>query len=132
MELNITKFFNDAAPMDYSASVAEIGDNAGADTWRAACEDSQDYCILDTEEKRVAFRAFALSSGAWNEEEIATWSDKELNALCMQWVSGDMREGDLDVAEPDWDNYQKDSEAGRVSGRIFKGIDGEIYFYAGE
>lgn len=28
MQINITKFYNEAAPMDYSASVAEIGWNA--------------------------------------------------------------------------------------------------------
>lgn len=38
MEINITTFFNNAAPMDYSASIAEIGDDAGPSTWRAANE----------------------------------------------------------------------------------------------
>jgi len=36
VELNITAFFNTIAPMDYSASVAEIGNDAGPATWRAA------------------------------------------------------------------------------------------------
>jgi hypothetical protein len=50
MQINITRFFNDAAPMDYSASVAEIGQNAGKDTWRAACDDASDWNMLDTVE----------------------------------------------------------------------------------
>jgi len=29
IEINITRFYNEAAPMDYSASIVEIGANAG-------------------------------------------------------------------------------------------------------
>lgn len=132
MELNITKFFTEAAPMDYSASVAEIGASAGADTWRAACEDSADYPLLDTDEKHEAFRAFVRSSGGWSDEEIAAWPDSELNALCIQWIAGDIREALLDGAQTiEWDQYQAHSEQGLVSGRLFKGTDGEIYFDMG-
>ena len=38
MEINITRFFNAAAFRDYSASVAEIGNNAGARYFLAAME----------------------------------------------------------------------------------------------
>lgn len=136
MELNITQFFNAAAPMDYSASVAEIGANAGADTWRAACDDSANYPILDTPEKREAFRAFVRGFGAWDDAEIAAWSDSELNALCVQWIAGDMREpvgfelGPNTTAEQ-WADYEAQSEAGQCSGRIFRADDGTVYFYIG-
>lgn len=122
-ELDITDFFNNAAPMDYSASVAEIGNDAGPSTWRAACEDSPDYFLLDTDEKRDAFRAFVRSSGAWNNEEIAAWSDIELNALCIQWISGDMREGDLhpDMTDSEWKEYEQRANDGQVAGRIYGG-----------
>lgn len=96
MDINITKFYNEAAPKDYSASVAEIGWNAGADTWRAACDDSADYMMLDDDDKRDAFRQHVRSFGAWSDEEIAAWTDIELNALFIQFVSGDMREGNTD------------------------------------
>lgn len=122
-ELDITDFFNNAAPMDYSASVAEIGNDAGPSTWRAACEDSPDYFMLDTEEKREAFRAFARSSGGWNDEEIAAWTDIELNALCIQWISGDMREADLHpgMTVDDWKEYEQKCEVGNCAGRIYGG-----------
>lgn len=58
MELNITRFYNTARPRDYSASVAERGNNAGPATWLAACEDSPDYMILDTDDKRQAMALF--------------------------------------------------------------------------
>lgn len=132
MELNITRFFQDAAPMDYSASQAEIGEDAARSTWQAACDDSEDYMMLDSEEKREEFRRYVKGFGAWSDDEIRAWSDSELNALLIQMISGDIREGSLDTDDPDWDQYQKDSEEGRVSGRIFKGDDSQVYYYVGD
>ena len=132
MEIDITTFFKDAAPMDYSASVAEIGNNAGRATWQAACDDSEDFMLLDSDEKREEFRRYVKTFGAWSEDEIAAWSNIELNALLIQMISGDIREADLDTDDPDWDKYQEDSEAGRISGRIFKADDSKIYYYIGE
>lgn len=136
MELDITEFFRNVAPMDYSASVAEIGQDAGSQTWRAACEDSEDYPILDNEEKREAFRAFIRSSGGWNDAEITAMSDRDLNALCIQWIAGDMRNGGLhaDMTAADWKDYQARAESGECSGSIFGGplsVDGQVYFYIG-
>jgi hypothetical protein len=134
MEINITKFFNEAAPMDYSASRAEIGQDAAVDTWRAACDDSADYMILDTEEKREAFKRFAQSAGFSEADEFNTWTDEQLNALCIQWIAGDMREAGLDAESTadDWKAYERKAERGTVSSRIFQGDSGEIYFYIGE
>lgn len=133
MELNITSLFYSIAPMDYSASCAEIGQSASADTWRAACEDAADNIILDTDEKRDAFCAFVQSSGGWNETEIAAWSDNELSALFLQWVSGDMRA--MGVNRPgdtvDWADVEKRQSEGQIPSNIFKGIDGQIYFNVG-
>jgi hypothetical protein len=133
MELNITHFFTNAVLMDYSASVAEIGNDAGRATWLAACDDSDDYPMLDSDDKREEFRRYVKGFGAWSEDEIKAWSDKELNALLIQMISGDLREGHLDVDEPpDWEKYEIDSEAGRISGRLFKGDDEQIYYYIGD
>lgn len=131
MELNITTFVIQAAPMDYSASVAEIGANAGRDTWNAACEDSEDYMILDNEDKRESFRSFVRSSGGWDANEIAAWSDKELNALCIQWIAGDMRETGIEASwtPAQWVEYESDENN---RGNIYRGDDGKVYFYCGE
>jgi hypothetical protein len=136
MELKITEFFNSCAPMDFSASVAEIGRDAGPSTWRAAVEESAESLILDTDEKREAFKDFVRSAGAWSDDEIGAWSVAELNALCIQWIAGDMREPvgfelGAHTTPEQWSDYQKQSEDGQVSGRLFKGTDGEIYFYVG-
>ena len=131
MELNITHFFTTASPMDYSASAAEIGQDAARVTWRAACDDSADYPMLETDETRDEFRRYVRGFGAWTEEEIAQWSDTELNALLIQLIAGDIREAGLDTDAPDWEQYRNDSEAGRVPGNIFQGSDGEVYYYVG-
>ena len=112
MDINITRFYNEAAPMDYSASVAEIGPDAGPSTWQAACDDAPDYNMLDTDDKRDTFRKYVKGFGAWTDEEIAAWSDIELNALFIQFVSGDMREGNTD--------------------RLFIGDDMQAYYTIGD
>lgn len=130
MELDITKFFHEACAMDYSASRAELGDSASADTWRAANDDSDDYMLLDTDDKRDKFRAHLKSMGF--SEAGDTHTDTELNALLLQCIAGDIREAGLDVESPDWRQYVRDSNAGRVSGRISRNPDGTIYYYIGE
>lgn len=136
MELDITDFFTRAAPMDYSASRAEIGQDAGPQTWRAACDDSEDFPLLQTDEQRETFRQYVKGFGAWDEAEIASWSDTELNALCMQMIAGDMREGEIspESSEDDWREYQARAERGNISGRISRGADdaSKVYYYVGE
>lgn len=130
MEINITRFFNTAAPMDYSASVAEIGNDADPATWAASCEDAPDWNMLDTDEKRDALRAHVRGFGAWSDEEIAAWSDVEVNALFLQLISGDIREADLSPASTaeDWADYEARAHDGQCSGNIFRAVDGEIFY----
>lgn len=136
MELDVTALFTaEYAPNDYFASMAEIGEDAGPITWRHACEDSETCMLLHTEEKREAFRAFVSNSGGWTNAEIATWSDIELNALCLQWIAGDVREtfDDIcafsDITPEHWADIEKRDD---IPGRLFRGTDGRIYFYIGE
>ncbi len=128
MEIDITKFYLETAPMDYSASVAEIGNNAGATTWQAANDDSEDYMMLDTEEKREAFRLHVKGFGARDKEEIAAWTNTELNALLIQMIAGDIRESCLYDDRNAWDAYQEQSEKGQVAGNLFQGSDNKIYY----
>lgn len=130
MEIDITDFFNNEAPMDYSASVAEIGRDAGPDTWRAACEDSPDHMMLDTDDKRDAFKGHIKGFGAWSEEEVAAWSDVELNALLIQLISGDMREADIgpESGDDEWDAYEANEQ---VTHNLCRGDNGRVYYYLG-
>lgn len=127
-EIDVTDFFNNAGKIDYSASIAEIGYDAASVTWQAANDDSADWPILQTEGQRDAFRAFARSAGFSEADDFAGWTDSQLNALAIQWLAGDIREAGLDGESPDWQAYQADAEAGRVSGNLCRNDDGRVYW----
>ena len=129
MELDLTDFVANAAPSDYSASAAELGQDAARITWNHAVQDSEQFTFLDTDDKRETFRSYVRGFGAWTEEEIAAWSDVELNALCIQFISGELRERGLFDT---WTEYEAASERGQVSGRLFHGADGHTYIYIGD
>ncbi len=133
-ELDITDFFKNAAAADYSASRAEYGENAARITWSNALR--AEWQLLKTNEQREAFRGFVRSSGGWSAEEIAAWDDKELNALCVQWVSGDIREvpgvSEGDWTDEEWKIYEECAQCGAVSSRLYRADDGAVYFYIGE
>lgn len=131
MEINITRFFKTEAPMDYSASIAEIGANAGPDTWRAANENAPDYAdLLDSEDKRDEFKAHMQSMGFSEADNFETWTHEQLTALFIQLISGDMRESGLceDTTDEEWGAYEANES---VSHAIFRADDGEVYYYLG-
>ncbi len=135
MELDISRFWSAAAFRDYSASVAEIGADAGAATWGAANDDQADYPeLLATDQQREAFRGFVRDSGGWTWEEIRAWSDAELRALLIQWISGDAREAfphartAADVTPEHWAEFEADDSACH---RLFRADDGRVFFYVG-
>lgn len=130
MEININKYFeNELRPSDFSASCAELGQDAGALTWAYANEESQDTVLLTTFEQFAAFIEYMESCGM---DEIELMNGMELNALFIQLISGDIRESiGLDQTPIDWEGYEKDCEQGRNSANIFKGTDNNIYYYLG-
>jgi len=91
LEIDITALL-ETDQFALSHSIAEGGQNAGPKTWKASLEAASETPILDTPEKLQAMRDFARSSGGWNDEETAAWTDQDVNALFLQWVAGDCRE----------------------------------------
>lgn len=132
MNIDITQFTKEAAPRDYSASVMEIGADAGPATWRAACEDAADYGpMLSTPDQLEAMRDHARGFGAWDDDEIAAWSDNELNALFIQLVAGDIREADFNndpFTEEWWPAYGEAASAGQVTGNFWRDDSGAIFY----
>ena len=131
MEINITSFFHTSQAHLYSASAAELGENAGKITWANAMHLADKHKMLVTDEQLEAFRAFVKDTGGWTQEEISHWTNQELNALFVQFVAGDMREAGLDTPFPDWDAYYQAAGAGLVSGRIFKSDDDQVFYDIG-
>ena len=115
------------APWNCYNSIANLGPGAGKRTWKASQRVAP--ALILTEGQKEAFRAFVRSSGGWNDEETAAFSDKELTAICVQWIAADIREcfgDDLpdDPAEWDWADY--DDQAHGQSTLYLK--DGKLFW----
>lgn len=91
MEINVTKVVAATIknPFRFSASFVEIGEYAGEVTWRNAL--NQRLLKLNKDEV-AAFKEYAADFGAWEDDEIAEWTNNEATALFVQLVSGDCRE----------------------------------------
>ena len=126
MEICISNFFKRADLRTFSGSVATHGKHAARDTWEAAKTAAVDLNFLHTDKKRDAFKRH-LESGGFSEN-METFTHAELNALLMQCIAADIHESGLDTNAPDWEDYQRQSEAGQISGGLFLGVDGEVYF----
>jgi hypothetical protein len=130
MELNITRFFEEAEPFNYSASIAERGANAGRETWANALEASTEWRLLTDEGEFEAVRDWLGDFGAWTKEEIKAFSDQEVEALLIQFISGDIREME-GLCGDDWEEYESLVEKGTCGGNMYRGDDGQVYFYVG-
>ena len=130
MELNISSFFATVTPRELSSSVAESGPCAGALTWSASCKASMHHALLTHDAKREAFRAWVEASGGWTAEEIAAWTNTELNALLLQWIAGDLREMgiDDDTGGINWADVERGQSEGQYPRNRFRGTDGNVYF----
>jgi hypothetical protein len=142
MEIDITSLL-EKDQFKLAHSQAEGGQNAGAETWNASLSAAEKTPILDTPEKLQAMRDFAKSSGDWNEEEIAAWTNQEINALFLQWIAVDCRECPAlengfaktdsryssadSLSKIDWKRTRKMQESGQSSSNLFKS-GRKIYF----
>ena len=135
MELNVSSFFATVTPRELSSSVAESGAYAGAHTWASSCKASVHHTLLANDDEREAFRVWVETSGGWTAEEIAAWTDVELNALLLQWIAGDLRElgvdDDDDTAGIDWADVERGQIEGQYPCNLFRGTDGNVYFDLG-
>lgn len=131
MEINITPFFYQGQAHLYSASAAELGENAGRITWLNALKVSSTYRFLDTLEKRSAFREFLVDTGGWTPSEVFSFNLQELNAILIQLVAEDIRESSLDVPFPSWTLHKEACEDGMISSRLFKSEDNQVYYDIG-
>jgi hypothetical protein len=131
MDINITKFVSEVCPSDLSASMAEIGQSAGSDTWRAAVDESAGYPLIG-DENLEEFKEYIGAFGAWSDDEIDAMLPDELNALFLQLVAGDLREhmGLKFGARPtaaDWAAYEQKCEAGDGA-NFYRADDGQVFY----
>lgn len=132
MEIDITEIVEFENPADYSASVAELGPMAGNITWRAALMNAERLLRLP-QEWREELVDWLRGFGAWSDKELEAYTDVELKALLLQFIAGDLREAGFDYysEEPfDWREEPFDWRED-LTGRLFVGDDGKIYYYVG-
>ena len=122
MELDITHLMAEAAEMKYySASAFELGEDAGAITWNNSLDHVEESPLL-TDAQLPEFRDYIREFGAWDDEEIDSWSLTECNALCLQLIAGDIRERQHYADRDELDDYES-----QCGGRIYG--DGDQWFY---
>lgn len=133
MEVNITSFVTDADPFDYSRSVAEYGQDAGPSSWSNAM--AHEPALLTSDSQLDEWRDYVRGFGAWDDTEIDAWSPQEVNALFVQYISGDIREAEALVApsiaewsDDEWTAYQDLAERGTINGNLFTHDGGVWYF----
>jgi len=132
--IDVTRFVQTCSMRDFSASVAEIGSNAGAATWQASIEESEEFDFLPTPELLQEFREWLKPWGGWSDDEIAAMSDQHLRALCLQWIAGDWREC-FEWPEHsdgiDWEFYESMASEGTCPSSFYRTDDGLIFWEMG-
>lgn len=127
--IDVTWFIRTCSMMDFSASVAEIGTDAGPATWRASLEESEEFDFLPTPDLLQEFREWLKPWGGWSDDEIAAMSDQHLRALCLQWIAGDWRECfDCPIDAVDWEGYRILASDGQCPSSFYRTEDGLIFW----
>ena len=125
-EVNVSCLIDDVDPFILSHSRAEAGEaNKWSDALEVAAENALD--ISDREGVKEFFAGF----GAWEREEIAAWTDSELDALILQFAAGDLREAQAlcpgdGVAGINWQAAEELAQEGTIGGRLYA-HDGALY-----
>jgi len=129
MEIDVTHMVDDADEMiELSGSVMEHGNNAGKITWNNSIAYGREHPLLKTDDERDAARDHFAEYGAWSREEIDAWSEEHLQGITCQDVAAAIRE--MEDSES-YEEFMAGVEAGRYSGRVYRGDDGRWYFYLG-
>jgi len=119
MELEITDFVEQLEsglvdPSFYCDSIAHSGlSNIGQVTWNRALHAGHD--LVTTEEQIQEAKDHFAEYGAWDDDEIESWSQKDVNALLVQDICADYKE------------YGADDD----SSRLYRDADGKFYYYLG-
>jgi hypothetical protein len=130
MEIDVTHMVEDSDAMfNLSGSRAEHGQEAGKFTWDNSIRYGKDHPLLMSDEMRDAARAHFKGYGAWPEEEIAAWTEVELQGIMCQDVAAAIREMERYNTE---EEFIEACEKGTCSGRLGKSDNGHWYFYLGD
>lgn len=143
MELNVTQIVRahlDGNPPAHlcSGSRAELGESAGRITWDTSGNLADTLTgFLETEDEFQEVRGHIKEYGAWDAEEIAAFTPRDLRAFIVQEVMAEIRHlenSDLDLEDFTEEEFQEATE--NEGGRLYRGdVPGEgcgdWFFYVG-
>lgn len=145
MEINVTSIVTahlDGNPPAHlcSGSRAELGENAGQITWGNSRQLAGNLPgFLETPDELEAVRDHIRTLGAWDDEEIAAFSDSDLRAFIVQEVMADIRHledyGQIDLNDFTEEEFRAATE--NEGGTLYKGDVpghpgfGQWFFYLG-
>lgn len=136
MEINVTHLVD--GHLDLSLDLCQFSDSVfnsglqdiGEITWKNACEYAA-YNPLCSVEQLPELRDWISDFGAWDTKDITGMTDTELNALLLQFVSGDIRETEHYSGDTEFDQltaYLADEDN---TGRLYGEVGGQWFFYVG-
>jgi hypothetical protein len=117
MQINIDVMRNENS-RKYSDSIANSRlENIGQITWNRA---KQAVILLDTPEKINAFKEWVKPFGGWAQDELDKMTAQELNALLVQFISGDIQEiGASCLDDIDVQVMEAEQQAGQVASYLY-------------
>lgn len=133
MEINITSYFTHVHSNLCSGSMATHGKNVAQTTWANSmmAAGNIEKPLLSNPEEIKAFIEHMASMGFSDAEEMGNWPANEVQALFIQLISGDINENEHlsdDLDDCDFEAYEGDES---TASSIFKGDDGQVYYYLG-
>lgn len=138
---NLSKMFDSTEPWLVSNSEANLGPNAARYTWSNASSiaaRASKWLISDLSDAAECMRDWARETGAWDDTEIAQWSDEYALGLFVQNVASELREC-LDVDNQSLADcvaqYASTSWEGRsvfpIGHYEMLGADAVVHYYTG-
>ena len=115
-EIEVTHLASDPDLWCYSGSQAEHGHDAARSTWQAACEQGEEHPLLLNDAEREEARSYFASFGAWNADEVAAWTTRDLNGLAVQEAASALREREHFESVEEW---QEACHEGTCSGSVY-------------
>ena len=136
-EHDITHLVTDADCYLLSGSVNELGPLAARLTWQNSCDEGEARPLLKTPEDLDSARDHFEGYGAWDADEVAAWTDADLQGLAAQEAASGLRELasalDINVEDLPGATSGELEEAWATSGgRVYPGAEGRWYLYLGE
>lgn len=126
IQVCVSLMFDDCDPYMCSGSQSELGESAGSITWRnclAIAENADCWLNSDRSEAVAGIREHASEYGAWDDAEIASWSELDCLAFMVQEIASDLRMCGSDEASDllacvrtyDRTDWEQESEYPRAS-----------------